>query len=199
MNKYCENCGALLNEYGQCEYCNFQEPSTAVSFDNFQNVQYEQPLQEIQCKEANIGFWTTVFPLIFAVGFGYFGLVMPIFIYFNGGNSEVPYLFFIPFALVGIGATVVFLYNIYKAIVVALFSKEIDGVVKGYRNDNVLYNGMPGQIAEIEVSTYDGKKLLLYQVGGPSRPFTVGKSVKVKVFKDYFKAIEEKEQIWKNI
>ena len=204
MDRYCQNCGALLDEYGRCNYCtnsssySFQEPSTIQPIQDLPNIEYNQYLPEIECKEANLSFWTLVFPLIFAVMFSFAGIGMPIFLY-TQGERDVPYFFFIPFALVGLGATGIVLYGIYKAIVISLFSKEITGTVQGYRNDNVLYNGMPGQTAEILISTYDGQKLLLYQIGGPSRPFQVGKKVRIKVYKDYFKVIKEKDTVWKNI
>ena len=41
----------------------------------------------IECKEANLGFFNTVFPLIFAVSFGFFWLCITIFIVRRGHFS----------------------------------------------------------------------------------------------------------------
>ena len=67
--KHCSNCGAPLTTE-ICPYCN-----VATGLDT-RYADMEYPV--IECKEANMGFWTVAFPMIFAVGFGFFGFVMPI-------------------------------------------------------------------------------------------------------------------------
>ena len=208
MNTYCENCGGLLDENGNCPYCGktaavqenvpFQESSQGISIEDLTNTQYQPVYEEVECREAHLNFWNTIFPMFFAFGFGFVGIIIPIFLKIQN-EPDVPYMMFIPFAIIGIVATLIVIYGFHKAFAVALFGREIGGVVKGYRMDTMMYNGMPGAVAEILVTTNSGKKLLLYQIGGPAKPFAVGSTVRVKVYKDYYKVIQEKNKIWDEI
>ena len=74
-----------------------------------------------------------------------------------------------------------------------MFGKTVTGIVRGYRNDNVLYNGVPGAVAEIIVSAKDGKRLLLYQLGSPAKILKVGSVVPVKIHKNIFKVLKNRD------
>ena len=64
----CPNCGAPITTE-ICPYCNV--------FTGIDTKYADMEYPVIECKEANIGFWSVVFPMIFAVSFGFEGLVMP--------------------------------------------------------------------------------------------------------------------------
>ena len=65
--KHCVNCGAPATSE-ICPYCR-----CATGLDTWKS-DMEYPV--IDCKEANISFWTFVFPMIFAVSFGMAGLYL---------------------------------------------------------------------------------------------------------------------------
>ena len=74
IEKNCPNCGAPITTE-ICPYCN------VVTGLYTQNADMEYPV--IECKEANMGFWNVIFPMIFAVSFGFAGLIMPILFFFS--------------------------------------------------------------------------------------------------------------------
>ena len=100
----CKNCGAPVTSE-ICPFCGSMTGLDTLTAD------MEYPV--LECKEANIGFWTVAFPAVFAIGFGYAGLVMPVMMFITKDQLDIPgtfagfsVLFFLPFALVGIVATV---------------------------------------------------------------------------------------------
>ena len=138
--------------------------------------------------------------MIFGIAFGYAGIIIPITILRDGNPQKVPLLFFLPFALVGIGALFIVIRQIYRAVIIATKAKTITGVVQGYRPNNARYNGVPGSVAKIAISTKNGPRILLYDLGSPARPFAVGRNVDVKVYKNYYKVDARKgDDVWKNV
>ena len=190
-SKYtCRHCGApVLSEI--CPYCSSR---TGIETEK---TPMEYPI--IECKEAHLSFWDTAFPAIFAVSFGWFGFYMPVFFYKVGEIEETwTLLFFIPFATVGIAATYIVLSRIWRYITVVLFGKEIEGVVYGFQDDNVLLNGNPAQVAKILLHTPNGPRFIMYQLGNTSRPFKANDRLMIKVYKDRFKIIDtHKYDAWK--
>ena len=187
--KTCSNCGAPITTE-ICPYCN------AMTGIDTKNANMEYPV--IECKEANIGFWSVVFPMIFAVSFGFAGLVMP-FIFMTADTDGVfpshMLLFFLPFALVGIVAFVIAARSILKYMAVKTKGQDIDATVYGYMDDNVLINGHHAQIVKLLVQTNDGPKFILYQLGDIKKPYKVNGTIKLKVYKDIF-LIENKKQYY---
>lgn len=187
--KTCSNCGAPITTE-ICPYCN------AMTGIDTKNANMEYPV--IECKEANVGFWSVVFPMIFAVSFGFAGLVMPFIFVTADVDGIFPtsmLLFFLPFALVGIVAFVIAARSILKYMAVKTKGQDIDAAVYGYMDDNVLINGHYAQIVKLLVQTNDGPKFILYQLGDIKKPYKVNGTIKLKVYKDIF-LIEKKKQYY---
>ncbi len=172
----CPNCGAPITTE-ICPYCN-----TATGIKTA-TANMEYPV--IECKEANLGFFNTVFPLIFAVSFGFFGFVFP-FLLSEEDASEVSLMFF-AFGLIGIIALLITLYNVAKYLLVKINGKEIEGIVYGYMSDNMLINGNPAQIVKIKIDTDEGPRFILYQTGDIKQPYAINGTIKLKVYKNIFR------------
>ena len=185
--KNCSNCGAPITEE-YCPYC-----GTRTIFEDKEEPDY--PI--IECKEANIGFVTVLFPMIFAVAFGFAGIVMPYLIYtdqFSGPQlSPIGFLIFFPFAAVGVGAAIIAVTPIIRRILVHMHGQWIDGEVIGYAPDNLTINGEAAQVCKIKIDTDDGPKYILYQLGDVHQPFKPSTIVKLKVYKDMFVLKKEKQ------
>ena len=97
--------------------------------------------------------------------------------------------------LLGILAFVIAMIPTSRYIFIELRGKKIDATVYGYMNDNLLINGMPAQIVKLLVSTNDGLKFILYQLGDIKQPFKINSKIELKVYKDIF-LIENKKQYY---
>jgi len=184
----CPNCGAPVTTE-ICPYCN------AMTGLDTEKADMEYPV--IECREANIGFFNVAFPMIFAVSFGFFGFIFPLFFLYAGAgeNFIVVALMCSIFAIVGIVAFVIGIKPVIRYISIKSKGKEIEATVYGYMNDNLLINGMPAQIVKLLVSTKDGNKFILYQLGDVKRPYKINSKIKLKVYKDVF-LIENKKQYY---
>ena len=188
----CKNCGAPVTSE-ICPYC-----GNATGLRTSQaNMEYPT----LECKEANLNFWTILFPLIFAFGFGFFGIAFPIMFTFGGESFKsdfdspwIVYLFCLPFAAIGVGAVVAVIKPIVRYIMIKTKGKHIEAVVYGYTDDNVIMNGRPAQVVKLLVETPVGKRLIMYQLGSTEQPFGVNTTVGLIVYKNYF-MIEKKKEI----
>ena len=182
-NRVCKHCGApLLSEVCQYCGCRVDDADTAVL-----PAEYET----IDCSNASLTFWNTIFAGIFSVMFGIVGC-MPLWVDdMTTGSEGMPRLFFVPFALVGAGATVVVVYSLYKYVLVSLKGKEITGTVYGYMDDVVNYNHRPGQVCKILVDTLKGKRFIYYSLQGTNRPYPVNEKVTLRVYKNYFMIVRK--------
>lgn len=191
-NLNCRNCGAPVTSE-ICPYCGSKTGLTTETAD------MEYPV--IECKEANIGFWTTVFPLAFALGFGFFGFAFPIMMSSSADDpAGAPqpwfiYLFCLPFAAVGIGAAVITILPIIRWFRLRSRGKHITATVYGYVNDNVLINGRPAQVVKLLAETPVGRRFLMYQLGGTRKPYGINTELDLLVYKDYFMIVKKKEHI----
>ena len=187
-NKNCPNCGAPITTE-ICPYCN------VMTGLETKNADMEYPV--IECKEANIGFFPVFFPLIFAFAFGFAGLIMPILFFTIGGDvfPKTMILFFLPFAVIGIGAFIIGIKPVIMYVSLKTRGKDIDATVYGYMDDNMFINGNPAQIVKLLVQTNDGPKFILYQLGDIKQPFKINSNIKLKVYKDIF-LIENKKQYY---
>lgn len=188
QERNCKNCGAPVTTE-VCPYCN-----SFTGLDT-KNADMEYPV--IECKEASISFWNVAFPMIFAFSFGFAGLVMPILFFTVGGDAfpKTMFLFFIPFAVIGIVAFVIGIKPVIRYYSIKKNGQEIYATVYGYMDDNVLLNGNPAQIVKLLVNTKDGKKFILYQLGDIKQSFKINSQIKLKVYKDIF-LIENKKQYY---
>lgn len=178
----CVNCGAPIKSE-ICPYCG------AVTGLDSHKVDMEYPA--IECKEAHIGFFNFVFPLIFALVFGGVGLTLPITFILEGFTEGM--FVAIPFFIVGVTAWCFVLTPLLRYLKVKFFGKEIEATVYGYMNDNVLINGSPAQIVKLLVQTNDGPKFILYQLGDIKQPYGIKTTLKLKVYKDIFLIVNKQQ------
>ena len=104
-------------------------------------------------------------------------------------------LFFLPFAVIGIGAFIIGIKPVIRYVSLKTRGKDIDATVYGYMDDNMFINGNPAQIVKLLVQTNDGPKFILYQLGDIKQPFKINSNIKLKVHKDIF-LIENKKQYY---
>ena len=177
-NKKCPNCGAPATSE-ICPYCH-----NATGVDTI-NANMEYPL--IECKEAHINFWNTIFPMIFAMGFGFFGFVFPIIFILIDRTVVVPIILFSGlFAIVGIVSFIISMKSIIRFNLIKRKGKEIEATVYGYMNDNILLNDSPTQIVKLLVTTKDGPKFILYQLGDIKHPYKINSKIKLLVYNNLF-------------
>ena len=182
-NKVCKHCGApVLSEV--CQYC-------GCRVDSVNTADLSAEYETIDCKNASLTFWNTIFAGIFSVMFSIFGFI-PLWYDERAMNGDrLPHLFYVPFALVGIGATIVVVYSLYKYILVSLKGKEITGVVYGYMDDVVNYNHRPGQVCKILVDTLKGKRFIYYSLQSINKPYPINEKVRLKAYKNYFMILKK--------
>ncbi len=186
-NKNCPNCGAPITTE-ICPYCNVM-----TGLDT-KHADMEYPV--IDCKEANVGFWTFIFPLIFAFAFGIPGIIFPIvFLSVDSGTFGFMILIFILPLILGLVAFIIAMKPIVRYLSIKINGKEIDATVYGYMDDIVIMNGNPAQIVKLLVQTNDGPKFILYQLGDIKQPFKINSNIKLRVYKDIF-LIENKKQYY---
>ena len=141
----------------------------------------------IECKEANIHFWNTAFPMFFAICFGFFCFIVSIIaILDNKENLLSIFLFCSIFGIIGLVAFVIAIKTVFRYIKVKVNGKEIEATVYGYMNDNMYINNMPAQIVKLLVKTNDGPRFILYQLGDVKRPYEINSKIKLLVYKDIF-------------
>jgi hypothetical protein len=167
-----------------CQYC-------GCRVDDADTAGLPAEYETIDCSNASLTFWNTIFAGIFSVMFGIVGC-MPLWVdNLPTGSEGMPRIFFVPFALVGAGATIIVIYSLYKYVLVSLKGKEITGTVYGYMDDVVSYNRRPGQVCKILVDTLKGKRFIYYSLQGTNRPYPVNEKVTLRVYKNYFMIVRK--------
>lgn len=180
----CPNCGAVaVSEI--CQYCG---ALTGLSTDD-SDMMYPS----MKVKAAHFTFWNSIFPCIFAVSFGFFGFIFPMIFSSFGDEFTMVKLICIPFKLISLGALYIILRTAYYNILLSFKGEEIEGTVYGYMDDNVMYNGVPGQKMKILIRSNGGYKFLLYSLHSTDRPYPVNKKITLRVYKDMCKIYEEKK------
>lgn len=174
--KVCQSCGAPVTS----EICSYCGMPTGL---NTAHANMEYPV--IECKEVVLNFWNLWFPAIFAVAFGYSGLIvliMPL----TDGQGLVSILFCGPFLLIGSVAAFLVIRAMVRYIKVKLHGKKITATVYGYMNDNLLINGMPAQIVKLLIQTPVGPRFIMYQLGDTKQIYGVNEQIHLLVYKNYF-------------
>lgn len=178
INKKCPNCGAPLTTE-ICPYCQNTTGLDTASAD------MEYPV--IECKEAQITFWNVWFPMIFAVSFGFFGFVFPIVFFITTPDAAIAVLLASSlFAIIGVVAFIIGIKPVIRNHVIRRKGKEIEATVYGYMDDNLLLNGTPSQIVKLLVTTKEGPRFILYQLGDIKHPYKINSKIKLLVYKDIF-------------
>jgi len=180
-NRVCPHCGApVLSEV--CQYC-----GSFIGEVSTQELASEYPT--VECRLARFTFFGTLFPLIFAVSFSIPGIMV-----FLGDGYMLETDVTWPFTLVGIISFFFLFASIYKVVAVRLFGKTLDGVVYGYMDDTVAYNGVPGQKVKILVNASDGKRFILLPLAATTKPYPVNSDIKVRAFKRNATIISKKTE-----
>lgn len=184
----CKNCGAPVTS----EICPYCGSSTGL---NTEQADMEYPV--LDCKEANIGFWSVLFPAIFACGFGFAGVVVPLSMLFNSEfftGDRPPMVFFLPFTAVGLVSLYLTIMPLYRYMVLRIKGKKIMGKVYGYVDDNMLYNGRPAQVVKLLVQTPKGPRFIMYQLHSTNHPYGINTQIPLVVYKDYFMIGKQKKE-----
>jgi len=180
----CPNCGApLLSEV--CQYC-----GTYVGEVSTIDLASEYPT--VECQLASFTFFGTIFPLIFAVA--------PITCVwgFSDGKmlSKSAIAFLLIFLLVGIGASIVFIRNVWAVVSVAIKGVNLKGTVYGYMDDTVAYNGVNGQKIKILVYSSKGRKFIVVPLKKTNKPYPINSSVNVRIYKNRAKITVNDKYEW---
>ena len=179
----CPACGApVVSEI--CSYC-----GTATGL-NTAKADMEYPV--LECKAAIMNFWTVCFPAIFAVAFGFGGLLVMTVSVLDGGGYSM-FLCGIPFLAVGIGALMIVLRSLLRYMKVKKNGKVIQATVYGYMNDGVLINNEPAQIVKLLVQTPNGPRFILYKLGSTLKPYGINDILDIMVYEDCFMILKNKE------
>ena len=200
IKRNCPSCGAPITTE-ICPYCH-----VATGLDT-RTADMEYPV--IECKEARVGFWNCVFPAIFAFAFGIGGLApLVMALAMKAVSSEVgeasgffssSFVFFgfssIIFLPIGVIALVLAIKPLIRNAKIKANGKDIEATVYGYMDDNILLNGHPAQIVKLLVTTEEGPKFILYQLGDIKQPFKINSKINLKVYKDIF-LIENKKKYY---
>lgn len=182
---HCPNCGAPITTE-ICPYCN------AFTGIDTKNADMEYPV--LDCKEAHLNFWNTIFPLIFAVTFGFTGIIFPIVFALLSEDITITIATTLGcsiFVIIGIVSAAIVINALIKYNSVKTKGKEIYGTVYGYMNDNIYINEMPAQIVKLLITTDTGPKFILYQLHDTKRPYKINSKIKLKVYNNIFKIDED--------
>lgn len=183
----CPNCGApLLSEV--CQYCGTYAGEVST-------IDLASEYPTVECQLASFTFFGTIFPLVFAVGFS-----APIVGVMGFGDEEMlpksAIVFLLMFLLVGIGAFIVFIRNVWAVISVAIKGVDLKGTVYGYMDDTVAYNGVNGQKVKILVYSSKGRKFIVVPLTKTNKPYPINSDVKVRVYKDRAKISINNKYEW---
>ena len=188
--RVCPHCGAPITSE-ICSYC-----GTNVADYEGMTSELTAEYPTLDCKMARFSFFGIVFPLIFFVAFGSFGTIFPIMFIVN--DPEAPkatiMLACLPFALVGLGAGVVFFRHLIRAVAVSLFGEKIKALVYGYMDDVVAYNGNNGKVVKLLIDTPHGKRFIFLPLEKTNKPYKINSTITLKHYKNWFKVASE--EVW---
>ena len=169
--RVCPNCGApILSEV--CQYC-----GTYVGQVSTAELTPEYEL--IHCKQAALDMWKFLFPLFMGVPF--FGAGITIVVALASG--DIAGLSGLPFALIGTGFLVYWIINVKRYLATRFRGVDREGVVYGYMDDVVAYNGRNGQQIKILLDTSEGKKFIILPLQTTVKPYEINSPIRVRLYK----------------
>lgn len=175
----CPQCGApVLPGAAVCDACGALTGAAPVDAA-------AQPYPTVQCRLAKFTFFGTLFPLIFAIAFGIPAAALVLTALFV--NSPAPLalrLMPLPFLLVSLGAMGFLLRNVIAVLRNESKGRILPGLVCGYEDDNVTYNGRRGQKVRLLVQSQEGSRYVLVPLGAPEQPYAVGSTVHVRLWQN---------------
>ncbi len=184
----CKNCRAPVSTE-LCPYCG--------NVTGLNSAQAYMDCPELECKEANVNFWTVLFPLVFALAFTFAGGALIVVAVRGeiGADSWILWLMSLPFLAVGISSWGSVVRPVINWVLITRRGKYIEGIVCGYLDDDVTLNDRPAQIVKILVDTPNGKRYIKYQLGTADRPYGINQTIGLWVYRDRFMIDKKKEII----
>lgn len=187
----CPKCGApILSEV--CQFC-----GTYIGEVATRDLTPEYPL--VECKNVKLGFWNIGFPLLFGGIFLVVSLPMFIISFFiddmtheADGAGKFMTIFTIPFMLIGIIAIGIAIKKFFNNLKIKKSGVVRNGIVYGYMDDTVAYNGVNGQKIKILVDSSEGKKFILLPLGTTSKLYEVNSAVQVLIHENYAMILDRK-------
>ena len=180
----CKGCGATVSTE-VCPYCGrTTDVSTTDAYLDY---------PEYKCKSAKLNFFNVGFSAIFALTFGFFGILLPIvFDGVPGRNGTLSMVVMcIPFALIGIIAFALCFKFLYRYIMTSIAGKEIQGIVYGYANSSYTVNNQHTKTVKILIQTDSGPRYIFYDTQDFKKAYSVNEKVRLKVWKHCFLIIED--------
>ncbi|MBP5493328.1 MAG: hypothetical protein J6Y08_10850 [Clostridiales bacterium] len=184
----CPKCGApLLSEI--CQFC-----GTYIGEVATRDLTPEYPL--VECKSAKVDFWNIGFNVMFGGIFA--GVSIPMLIATNV-MDEIPFyvnFFMLPFILFGLGSLWIAARRFFFSMKVKTKGTLRSGIVYGYMDDTVAYNGVNGQKIKILLDTAEGKKFILLPLGTTAKPYEVNSTVDVRLYEEWAVIVSKKTHNW---
>ncbi|MDE6531689.1 MAG: hypothetical protein K2K96_13105 [Lachnospiraceae bacterium] len=178
----CKGCGAAVSTE-VCPYCGrTTDVSTTDAYLDY---------PEYKCKSAKLTFLNVGFSAIFAVAFGFFGVLLPIL--FDGvpGKNVPMIVICMPIVLTSIIAFALCFKFLYRYIMTSKAGKEIQGIVYGYANSNYTVNNQNTKTVKILIQTDSGPRYIFYDTQDFKKSYSVNGKVRLKVWKHCFLIIED--------
>lgn len=180
----CKGCGATVSTE-VCPYCGrTTDVSTADAYLDY---------PEYKCKSVKLSIFNVGISAIFAVIFGFFGVLLPI--VFDGiplENGNVSMIVMcLPIMLVGITAFALCFNFLYRYIMTSKAGKEIQGIVYGYANSSYTVNNQTNKLVKILIQTDSGPRYIFYDTQDIKKAYNVNGKVRLKVWKHCFLIIED--------
>lgn len=160
----------------------------------------------IECLEARLGTEEYI-ELALGLVLMIFGFISPIICFLNAlhnlGNVTPPIglieifaamlIFFGVFGFIG----VIFFINFMKPMLmmrkIKSKGKEKDAIVYEYTDDDNYIDGVPTQVVKLLVEDKKKPIFIYYQLGKAEQPYEINSKVRIKMYRNIFRIIEEKE------
>ena len=170
-SRTCPHCGApILSEV--CQYCGTYVGQVATS-------ELTPEYELVHCKNAKPEFWNVGFPLLFGGPFFLFGVPT----LFTPGLA--PALYGGPFLLAGLVSIFIALKNLVNYMSTKKHGVVREGVVYGYMDDVVAYNGHNGQRIKILLDTAEGKKFIMLPLRNTVKLYEVNSPIRVLLYQNF--------------
>lgn len=197
----CPSCGAASGNKEVCDYCGsslikkrvYESEGIINSLEEQYKIEDEK-VPVFRGKGCNRDLFLVLFTGIFSGCF----ILVPTIIIIAFSNVGMLDSFLIPimsiFYVIGIVAMIPLILSTVRRIKCKK-SPELNGIVRGYSDNKlVMVNGSPAKMVRILVELPSGPKIAEISTGNSDKPYSIGKMVKIRNYKNYFYIDEEKEK-----
>lgn len=161
----------------------------------------------LECLEASVGTEEYI-EMILGIVFMFFGFVSPLMCFLfelkNFEDAPPPLglfelfagmlLLFSIFGIIGLIFFLDFLKPVVRMRILKRKGKKYDAVVCEYVDDNRYIDGAPTQVVELLIKAPRGEKIIYYQLGKADKPYEINSKIKVKMYRNIFRIIEEENK-----